>query len=106
MLGPVDLGITSQKSAIDKLHPHVTVSRNTDTRHRPSWKEPKDNLRPGTIHHAHSFAVKEDCYGTRTFAAWNGGTPFRYNARMEAIWLGIALSWLMSVIPSKTVALG
>lgn len=63
-------------------------------------------LRPGRFTHAHSSARKDGCYGTRTFAAWNGGTPFKYNARIEAAWLDVALSWLMSVIPSKAVALG
>ena len=51
-------------------------------------------------------SAKDGCYGTRTFAAWNGGAPFKYNARIEATWLDAAQSWLMSVIPSKAVALG
>ena len=38
-------------------------------------------------------AAKGGFYGTRTFAAWNGGTPFKYNARIEATWLDIALSY-------------
>jgi len=66
----------------------------------------RTDLRPGRFTHAHSSAAKVGFYGTRIFAAWNGGTPFKYNARIEAIWLVIALSWLMSVIPSKAVALG
>ena len=85
----------SEHSVTDQLLPRVTVSRNADLRHRP-----------GRFTHAHSSAAKVGFYGTRTFAAWNGGTPFKYNARIEAIWLVIALSWLMSVIPSKAVALG
>ena len=68
--------------------------------------DPGHTLVLGRFTHADSSAAKDGCYGTRTFAAWNGGTPFKYNARIEATWLVVALSWLMSVIPSKAVALG
>ena len=67
---------------------------------------PGQTFRPGRFTYANSSAVKGRFYGTRTFAAWNGGPPFKYNVRIEATWLVVALSWLTSVIPSKAVAFG